>query len=92
MAMSRSFIGKHRSRFFKFQITIFLGIDLFVAIFANHTNALVCIHVGECPTFGGFSVSYVGNMTPNLGLDWGTNANGCCISQFTFPLIPMDVD
>jgi hypothetical protein len=31
-------------------------------------------------------------MAPNLGLDWGTNANGCCISQFMFPLILMDVD
>jgi len=61
-------------------------------MFANHTNAFVCIHVGKSPTFGGFSISYVGNMAPYLGLDRGTNANGCCISQFTFPLMSMDVD
>jgi len=52
----------------------------------------VFIHVAECPTFGGLLANCVGSMALDLGLDWGANADGCYISQFTFRLVSMDVD
>jgi hypothetical protein len=51
-----------------------------------HSCAYVLKNV---PPLGDF---LVGNMALDLGLDRGTNANGCCICRFMFPLIPMDVD
>jgi hypothetical protein len=31
-------------------INIFIGIDLWVATFANHVDVTMCIQVEECPT------------------------------------------
>jgi hypothetical protein len=52
----------------------------------------VCIHIGKCPTFGGFLANCVGKMAPYSSLDCGTSVDGFSISQFTFPLILMDVN
>ncbi len=90
--MSGSSLGWHRSWPFKSYINIFLGVDSCVEVFTNHTYALVCIHVGECPTPWRFLASYSGRMATYLGLDQGTSIGGCCISWFMLPSIPMDVD
>jgi hypothetical protein len=43
----------------------YLATNLGAAIFTNHSVTLMCICVKECPTFGGFSISYIGNMATN---------------------------
>jgi hypothetical protein len=65
MAMSRFIIGWHRSWTFKPHIRVIIIIDLGVAIFVDLLAALMCICVGECPTFGGFSASCISNMATN---------------------------
>jgi hypothetical protein len=52
----------------------------------------VSIHLGKCPTFGGFLANCVGKMAPCSSLDCGTSVDGYSINQFIFPLIPMDVN
>jgi hypothetical protein len=42
-----------------------MKVDSSVAIFANLSTALMCICIGKCPTFGGLSTSYIGNMATN---------------------------
>jgi hypothetical protein len=43
-----------------------MGIDSGAAIFTNLSTTFMCICVRECPTFGGFSASYIiGNMETN---------------------------
>jgi hypothetical protein len=58
-------IGWHRSGIFKPHIKINVGVDLNAAIFVDLSIALMCICVGGCPTFGGFSACYISNMATN---------------------------
>ncbi len=52
-------------RTFRPQIKVILGVDSNVIIFINLSTAFVCIHVGKCPTFREFSISYISNMATN---------------------------
>jgi hypothetical protein len=54
-----------KSRTFKPQIKVIMGIDLGAIIFVNLSTTFMCICVGECPTFGGFLTSCIGNMATN---------------------------
>jgi hypothetical protein len=90
--MSKSFIGYHMSRPFRPQTKTFIIVDSCVTIFVDHIDALVCIHVEKCFTFGGFLASFVNKMAPYLGLDHRTSVGRCHISQFTFPSILIDMD
>lgn len=56
------FIGQHRLGPFIPRIRIFLGVDLCVIAFVDHKDAFMCIYVGKCPTFGGFSTNYINSM------------------------------
>jgi len=59
------FITWHRSRTFIPQIRVILGVNSNAIIFANLSITFMCICVGKCPTFGGLSASYIGNMETN---------------------------
>jgi len=65
MAMFEFIIGWHRSRTFKPQISVILGVDSSAALFTNLSTTFMCICVKECATFGGFLASYIDNMATN---------------------------
>ncbi len=65
IVVSKSITGWHKSRTFRPHIRVILGGDLNVVIFANLLATFMCICVGECPTFGRFSTSCIGNMVTN---------------------------
>jgi hypothetical protein len=55
----------HRLGTFRPHIKVILGVDSSVVIFVDLAVTLMCICVGECPTFGGFLASCIGNMATN---------------------------
>jgi hypothetical protein len=55
----------HRLWTFKPHIKVILGVDLGVVILVDLATTLMCICVGECPTFGGFLANCIGNMATN---------------------------
>ncbi len=65
MAVSRFITSLHRLGTFKPHIKVILGVDLGVVIFIHLVATFMCICVGECPMFGGFSASCIGNMATN---------------------------
>jgi hypothetical protein len=65
MAMSRYIIDWHMLGIFKPQIRAILGVDSNAAIFADLSTTLMCICVGKCATFGGFSTNCTSSMTIN---------------------------
>jgi hypothetical protein len=47
------------------RLMVILGVDSSVVLFLNLSVALMCIYVGKCPTFGGFSANCIGSIATN---------------------------